>query len=269
MTTHLNKQDELFADYLKTTEQEPEKMKSSIHEDECKHLNWSLESSNKVCEDCGVVIIKEDDDDNIVKYNTDPKRCHARRNEEKGIYKDVEKLGFSDKIVSMANVIYTQVTGGKIYRGNSRKGIIFACIFHAYKLNDNPQSCEQLIEIFGIDRKVGLKGLKFVNLNSPKESKFREYQISTENIICEIMDKFNANDNQKKEAVSIYQKIKNKSSLLNRSRPQSVASGIVRYYIIQQNKDIGIDFFTSRVHLSELTISRIVGEIENIIDLHS
>lgn len=237
----------------------------------CAHTNWSIESANKVCEDCGVVIVKEDDVDgvdlHVVKYNTDPKRCHARRNDEKGIYKDVDKLGFSDKIVSIANSLYEQVTGGKIYRGNSRKGIVFACIFHAYKINQNPQSCEQLIEIFGIERKVGLKGLKFVNLNSPKDSKFRDYQIQTEDIIGEIMDKFNANDTQKQEAIAIYEKIKNKSSLLNRSRPQSVASGIVRYYIVQNNKDINMDFFKSRVHLSELTITRIVLEIENLLDL--
>lgn len=238
--------------------------KRMVLKEECQHTNWSVESTNKVCEDCGIVIMKEEE---AAKYNTDPKRCHARRNEEKGIYRDVEKLGFSDKIVSMANVLYDQVSAGKIYRGNSRKGIVFACIFHAYKLNNNPQSCEQLIEIFGIERKVGLKGLKFVSLNSPKDSKFREFQIGTEDIIREIMDKFNANDAQKQEAVAIYQRIKNKSSLLNRSRPQSVASGIVRYYIVQKNKDISMDFFKTRVHLSDLTITRIVNEIENLLDL--
>jgi len=237
--------------------------------EDCAHVNWSMESFNKICEDCGIVIMKEDDSElnPAVKYNTDPKRCHARRNEEKGIYKDVEKLGFSDKIVSIANAMYEQITQGKIFRGNSRKGIIFACIFHAYKINQNPQSCEQLIEIFGIEKKIGLKGLKFVNLNAPKDSKFRDYQISTEDIIREIMDKFNGNDTQKEEAIGIFHKIHNRSSLLNRSRPQSVASGIVRYYILQKNKDISMDFFKSRVKLSELTITRIVNEIQNIIDL--
>lgn len=229
-----------------------------------------MESFNKICEDCGMMIREDEVEDDlhpVAKYNTDPKRCHARRSEEKGIFKDVDKLGFSDKIVSIANLMYEQVTHGRIFRGNSRKGIIFACIFHAYKINDNPQSCEHLIDIFGIERKIGLKGLKYVNLNAPKESKFRDYQISTEDIIREIMDKFNASDIQKDEAIKIYHKINNRSSLLNRSRPQSVASGVVRYYIIQKNKDISMEFFKSRVKLSELTITRIVAEIENIIDL--
>ena len=260
--------EDFFTEYLKQ-EKQKDLGKEIV---ECAHLNWLMESFNRICEDCGMIIPKDDcpeeeDLTPVAKYNTDPRRCHARRNEEKGIYKDVEKLGFSDKIVSIANIMYEQVTKGKIFRGNSRKGIIFACIFHAYKINENPQSCEQLIEIFGIERRVGLKGLKFVNLNSPKDSKFREYQISTEDIIKEIMDKFNANEQQKQEAIDIFHRIKNKSSLLNRSRPQSVASGVVRYYIIQKNKDIGMDFFKNRVKLSELTITRIVAEIENIIDL--
>lgn len=253
-----------LADYVLQKKKGVEEIKTL----ECRHANWSVEAVNNVCEDCGMVMMK-DDESTPHKYNTDPKRCHARRTEDKGIYKDVDKLGFSDKIVSIANAMYEQVAAGKIYRGNSRKGIVFACIFHAYKINNNPQSCEQLIEIFGIERKVGLKGLKFVNLNSPKDSKFREYQIKTEDVICEIMDKFNATNTQKQEAISIYDKIKNKSSLLNRSRPQSVASGVVRYYIVQKNKDISMDFFKSRVHLSELTIIRVVNEIQNILDLET
>ena len=43
-------------------------------------------------------------------------------------------MGFSDKIISKANKLYDEVTSGNIYRGNSRKAIVFACIFHAYKL---------------------------------------------------------------------------------------------------------------------------------------
>jgi len=256
-----------LSDYVnsKMKDQTPEESS-----DKCTHANWSMESFNKICEDCGVMIRDEENSESlapVAKYNTDPKRCHARRSEEKGIFRDVEKLGFSDKIVSIANMLYEQVTHGRIFRGNSRKGVIFACIFHAYKINNNPQSCEHLIEIFGIERKIGLKGLKYVNLNAPKDSKFRDYQISTEDIIREIMDKFNASDAQKTEAIEIYHKIQNRSSLLNRSRPQSVASGIVRYYIVQKNKDISMEFFKSRVKLSELTISRIVAEIENILDL--
>jgi transcription initiation factor TFIIIB Brf1 subunit/transcription initiation factor TFIIB len=246
-------------------------------EDECLHESLHefvmMDGNQETCESCGMILNKED----IVfdkewryygmmdtKHSKDPNRCHARRSDEKMIFKDVEKLGFSEKIILLANDLYEEVTQGKIYRANSRKGIIFACVFHAYKISGSPQSCEQLIEIFGMDRKVGLKGLKFVNLNASKDATFRKFQINTHDLIREIMEKFHGTEIQKTEAIDIFEKIKDKSSLINRSRPQSVACGVVRYYINQKNKEISMEYFQSRVGLSEITIQRLVTEIERI-----
>jgi hypothetical protein len=80
------------------------------------------------------------------------------------------------------------------------------------------------------------------------------------------MDKFYATKEQKDEILELYKQIENKSSLLNRSRPQSVASGIVRYYILKTNKNVPMNIFKTKVNLSELTINRIVKEIEKILD---
>lgn len=240
----------------------------------CLHDSVVIEGASTVCVECGMMMNKELSFEKEwryygvmdTKHSSDPNRCNARRSEDKTIFKDVEKLNFSEKIVSFANTIYEQVTQSKIYRGNTRKGIIFACIFHAYKANNNPQSCERLIDIFEIDRKVALKGLKFVNLNAPKDSPFRNFQISTEHLIKEIMQKFHATDAHVQEVLHIYSCIKDKSSLLNRSRPQSVACGLVRFYIARKNPDISMDYFRSKIHLSELTISRIVKEIGRILE---
>ena len=73
------------------------------------------------------------------------------------------------------------------------------------------------------------------------------------------------NKNHKDEVLELYEKIKNKSTVINRSRPQSVASGLVRYYILLKRKDIPMNEFRSKVELSELTINRIVKEIEKIL----
>jgi len=198
------------------------------------------------------------------KHTSDPNRCHARKVVERMIDKDVAQMGFSQKIVMIANQIYEQVTHGKIYRGNSRKGIIFACIFHAYKMTGQPQSCEHLIEVFNMDRKVGLKGLKYVNLNAPKTAAFRNFHIEMQDLIREIMEKFNASEAQKQEAVELFHKVDRRSMLFNRSRPQSVACGVARYYIVQKNKDISMAEFQARVNLSEVTIQRLVNEIRRI-----
>lgn len=264
-------------DLFKTIYCEEDKKRKEDDEREeikCLHQKILLENNNRICENCGELLNKEvcyERDwrfygSHDTKHAQDPNRCHFRKTEEISIFKDVDKMGFSEKIVLYANQLYDEVTQKKIFRGNSRKGIIFACIFHSYKINGVPHSCESLITIFNIDRKIALKGLKYVNLNANKESLFRNYQISAENIIIEIMDKFYATEDQKQDIIQLYHQIKDKSALLNRSRPQSMAAGLVRYFILKHGKNVPMVVFKAKVNLSELTINRIVKEIIRLLD---
>ena len=63
------------------------------------------------------------------------------------------------------------------------------------------------------------------------------------------------------------QNIKNKSSIINRSRPQSVASSLIYFFLckIKGANNVNIKDFVKKVKLSELTINKIVKEIESII----
>ena len=262
----------------KSKDSDPEKSDSDDSKNNectpCLHLNVTNEKGAIECIDCGEEISKKIQHTKEWRYygqsdsrhTSDPNRVQQRKLEERNIYKDVENMGFSDKIISEANTIYFQVTQGKIFRGNSRKAIVFACIFHSYKLSGKPQSHEKLIGIFKLDRKTGLKGLKHVNLHATKDSQIRTTYITPINLVEEIMDKFSATKEQKDEVIKLYHQIKNKSSKLNRSRPQSVASGIVYYWICQKHKDITLKQFTKKVALSELTVSNIAKEISDVID---
>lgn len=260
---------DLFANAMEKYNKE--KKDGEKKEKKCQHLNVDNQNNLSVCVDCGMEINR-----NIVfnkewryygasdtRFNSDPNRCQIRKISDRSIFKDVENLGFSDKIISIADNLYQDVTNGKVFRGNSRKAIVFACIFHAYKLEGKPQSCEQLINIFNLDRKIGLKGLKHVNLNSKQHIKTT--YITPQNLIREIMEKFDATEQQIEEVNNLYSKIRNKSSILNRSRPQSVASGLVRYYILLKGKDISIKEFKQKVKLSELTIEKMAKEIAKIL----
>jgi transcription initiation factor TFIIIB Brf1 subunit/transcription initiation factor TFIIB len=240
----------------------------------CSHNDIIKEKAMLVCRDCGEEVQNDIEYDkewryygqSDTKHNSDPNRVQIRKNEERSIYKDVENLGFSETIVTKANKIYSQVTQGKIFRGNSRKSIVFACIFHAYKTGGKPQSHEKLIKIFNLSRKCGLKGLKYVNLYAPKESDIRTTYITPINLIEEIMMNFSTTIEQKNEVVELYEKIKNKSSKINRSRPLSVACGIIYYWILNKNKDINMKEFSKNVGLSELTINKISKEITEILE---
>lgn len=247
----------------------------SVFSASCEHENLTEERNITICMDCGEEIqsrINHDKEwrqygqDTLNKNPADPARGQKRKVEERSIFKDVETLGFSEKIVAKANKIYSQVTKGKIFRGNSRKAIVFACIFHAYKMEKKPQSHDKLIKIFNLNRKTGLRGLKFVNLYAPKDSKIRTTYIGPSDIVAEVMETFSATEEQKEEVFQLYEQIRNKSSRLNRSRPLSVGAGLVYYWIKTKKKDITLKEFAKKVSLSELTINKIAKEISEVID---
>tara|TARA_Y100000591_G_scaffold72454_1_gene60230 strand:- start:420 stop:1208 length:789 start_codon:yes stop_codon:yes gene_type:complete len=239
---------------------------------DCTH---SIDFETKCCTLCGLQL------DNEILYNNEHKtynnnnnnrkfnnsnRCHLRKSDEKNIFKDVSNLNIPDNVIQEANTIYQNVVKDQIYRGNTRKAIIFACIFYAYKNINRPQTCDSLIHLFNIDRREGLKGLKIVNLNSNNTTISKTNYITPQNIITEFMNNLSASKEDIQNVINLYDRIHKKSEIINRARPQSVASGLIRYYIIKHNKNISIADFISIVHISELTINRMVKEISRILD---
>ena len=232
----------------------------------CAHRNVTREEGCTFCKECGVELPDSSQKDGMGRKNRlEPNRCQIRKQDEKGIYRDVERMGFTENIVRSANRIFTDTTKGQIYRGNSRKAIIFACVFHAFKIAGKPQSCDSLIEMFKLERKVGLKGLKIVGLQAPKDSQIRNSHITPCDLIREIMKKFEASHEQVTEVEALYRRTENRSSILNRCRPQSVAAGLTYYYIRREQKEIPIREFVNRVNLSELTVIKIAKEIASVL----
>ena len=252
---------------IKTTTNNPN------NDSHCKHSNVSNENGVVLCMDCGEEIERTIFHDKEWRYygqndgkrGGDPNRVQIRKSEDRNIFKDVETMGFSEKIVTAANDLYYQVTKGKIFRGNSRKSIVFACIFHAYKMSDKPQTHETLIKTFNLTKRTGLKGLKHVNLNAPKDSRIHTTYITPVNLIQDLMDKFEATVTQKTQSIDIYHRTKNKSSKLNRARPQSVSAGVTYYWICREKIDITLKDFSKHADLSPLTINKIANEVANIL----
>jgi len=195
------------------------------------------------------------------KRSSDRNRVQIRKSEERNINKDVENMGFSQTIVNMANELYSQVTKGQIYRGTSRRAIVFACIFHAYKLADKHQMPKNLMQIFNLSKKSSLKGMKTVNVNAPKDSKIHTTFITPVHLISDIMEKFKCTPDQKKEVVNLYRRTKNRSSKLNRARPQSVASALIFYWVCLKKLNITLKEFAKKADLSELTINKNAKEV--------
>ncbi len=253
-----------------------EKHENNIHtcNENCLHTELSKDNGFLTCILCGEVITPNITHDKEWRYYgvgdnkrmSDPNRVQIRKNEERNISKDVENMGFSETIISKADNLYNQVTKGQIYRGNSRKAIVFACIFHAYKISGKHQTPETLIKLFNLNRKNGLRGLKIVNVHAPKDSQIHQLYITPKHLVKDIMEKFKATDSQIDEVAELYDKIKNKSSKLNRSRPQSVAAALTYYWICKKNIPICLKEFAKQADLSELTISKNAKEVALVLD---
>lgn len=238
----------------------------------CTHENIITENGTMVCIDCGLETVNEEEDSewkyygiNDTKYSIDPTQCYIRKVKDKSIYQDVQNLDISDNVIDIASNIYDTVCLGKVHRGSFRRAIIFAVIFHAYKLNETPKSCEYLIKEFKIKRKDALKGLKFVNENAPKNSPLRNLYITPEHLIREFAKNFQVSQDKCNELIQLYRYLKGKSTIFNRSRPQSVASGVIWYWIQVHDKPITMKEFSKKIGLSELTITKISKEIGKLL----
>jgi len=238
----------------------------------CEHTSRIEEDGLNICIDCGEELERRITHDKEWRYygltrSSDPNRAHARKLEDKNIHKDVMGMDFSQQVVTKADEFYSTVTNGKIYRGGSRKSIVFACVYHAYKSMGNPKTPESLIPVFGISRKDGLKGLKMVNINIPHDSDIHNTQLSLENIIKDMMSRFTDDPAHTNEVILLYKRTDNRSSKLNRARPQSVAAALIYLWITKKNININIDDFARLSNLSQLTIHKNMKELNRILQI--
>jgi transcription initiation factor TFIIIB Brf1 subunit/transcription initiation factor TFIIB len=237
----------------------------------CNHEDTIFEDNIQICVNCGLKLCEEFNlnpewrfyGENDNKNASDPNRCQYRKIPDKGIRKDLENLNIPSNVIEIADILYNDITKGDIKRSNLRKGIIFACVFQAYKILNKPQTPDVLQTKFNINRKNMSKGLTYFWLRS--ENKNKEY-ITAEHFIPKICEKFNIKDNHIKCLLELYKKIADKSSILNRSNPQSVSSALVYYYLKKLNVDISASTFGESVNLSEVTILNKANEIDEVLN---
>lgn len=245
-------------------------------ENNCDHKDTIIDNNIEICIQCGTelqdkVISSENEihyyGGNDTKTFKDPSRVYFRKSEIKNIYKDLDKYNLPISIKEKTNKLYLQITNGKIYRGDIRIGIIFACVFHIYKDINISKTKDELNQIFNIESRVITKGLKlFSQLKALNGEKVISPSIQTENYIASIMEKFNSNKEHIDKVKKLYEKIKNKSSEINSSKPHSVCCALVYYYCRKINKELNISDFSKIVKLNGLTIKKLSKIIENILE---
>ena len=262
-----------FALYKKLLK--PSSKKKDINVNEClkgkKHI-FQRNVNCISCIHCGMISSEILDDSNWVTNNSfENTRCQQRLKLKSSIHKEVKHLNFDENIVELANEIYQDVIVNvhdkkkQIFRGKKRKAIIFSCIMHAFKLNKKQQNYETIMKLFNISKKFGLFGMRYLNMFISKKYKSTEsHYVTPTHVIDIVMNNMNATESQKQEVFRMYDFVKDKSCKLNRSRPSSVANAIVYFWMKKKKIKINTNEFSNVFNMSELTINKLMKEIERI-----
>jgi hypothetical protein len=256
----------------------------------CTHSETSFVDSNEICSLCGIIVNKNLSSEQDLSYdglcdvkNKDPTRSHKRKTGDRTLFKDVDGKNFPDVIIQSANNKYQQIINKNIYRGAKRKAIIVACLHFAYLEKGESRITTELGKLFGIQRRDIKDGLQKYYETFPDET--NKY-IKPINLIPQIMIKSHIPYEYQNKIKKLCSYLENKSELLNRSTPQSVAASIVYLYLcLNTSKDnldksksapsgaisllekLGLDKFkfAEMVNLSDITITKLGKESQKII----
>jgi hypothetical protein len=245
----------------KTEKAKKEKKEKCLH---CRTEEWG---SSVVCTNCSSIVQTQCFAAEWTRDNHSSVHSHHQRRATqcKGIHKDVACFNIPPHIVNKANEMYLNVVQHETKRGDGRKGIICACLQNAYKEESMPVTMKQLSALFGIKQKYMYKGfLKF----STMYGNLSEQVITAYDLIPKRAELFNLNDDDVMNIRKIHDAVVDKSSVLKRSEPQSLASGLVYFYLVLNGWDITRKACASTVELSEITIQKIAKLVAKILGVN-
>lgn len=272
-------------------------------DDECSHLDFSVENGEHICSDCGKLIdhISLEKDwryygasDN--RANSDPARCHQKKDNSASILSILQTKNLSTASCEMAQKWYQGIVEfitkknkkTAIYRGGNRIAIAAACVYYT-KINEGDyMTWEDIMKMFNIKKKKFTRGTKIFTDVYPD---YREVCIKPEHLIKKLLRRMevqdhsdnieshsNTNNNSTHNngthvssihtdnIIKLSRELYLKCDVVTNSKPNSVAAAIIYIYFKKVNEDIVKNGFASRVGLSEATITNLVKDITAGVD---
>ena len=242
----------------------------------CPHENTYQDNNGLyVCRDCNMEIEVLDfepewrfygSSDN--RFSKNPERCHRSRDNDRGISKVFTELDIEvpEVIISQVEKKYKLVVGNDTVRGNRRKAIIAACLFHSYKEFGEYRTSDYIRDLFNISRKQMSGGITKYYDTFPGA---RTIETRPEDLIRWILLRAGVSQEHYRKIVQICRYLENSSRLLKRSSPQSVASAVVYFYLClnpEYKSQLGLtkNTFAEKALLSYITVTKLVKEAAEI-----
>lgn len=245
---------------------------------DCEHTIIS-ENGLLLCKFCAKIIGKEIDhrpDNKFYSSHDNKRHGNTGRYQERKIistcirFDDVANLNISNKVISKADEIYKVAANKQIFRGKTRRGLIFACVYYAYILSGNKQPYENLRKLFGLDiqaARTGVKSLLIATVQYPEYTKVPNDP--NFDLVAETLTKINKyNIENVKYIIDIYYtKIQNRTEELSRPRIDSVIISLIYYWLVHEKCEVvDVKKFAELVEISKETIKKIYGSIIKVLN---
>jgi transcription initiation factor TFIIIB Brf1 subunit/transcription initiation factor TFIIB len=213
------------------------------------------------CLDCGEELYKTTSHE---RRFGDETRVSYRRQVERGIRNDVRDLNFADIVVTKADSLYQQFTGGSFYRGRKRRSTIFACFYYAYRMLGIPQDYKSLLTDFRISSRHGYFGIKYMGVNNPDRVTLFDEDLTHFVYTQRLVRHLGLSEEDFDSLVRLRHLTHNRSSVLNKARPQSLAAGLVLYLLkkrTERQRKVDISRSERVSEVTAVTIKKVEREV--------
>lgn len=195
-----------------------------------------------------------------VHHTPKPRKIRQR----KSIYDTLVKYDLPDNICVKADQIFQQMTAC-VHRGNVRKQLFYYCSYHAYRELEQPVDIIDLANMFSL---TASQAQHSHSLFSPIQTGYQPKNITlmcpTE-MIPGLCKRLLIPDEYISDIIEFTKNIMNKAPSLKQESPQSIAAGILKYYIISNGFELEkMNEFQKIVGRSNVTIDQRVKEISMI-----
>lgn len=165
---------------------------------------------------------------------------------DKSILTDMERMPFTDDIKRRADAIYRQMNCGT-HRGKKRLCLIFKCVYEAHKELNIPVIPKDIAKIVGITKgEMSQASSMFSESRTGYKVVSKKY--TPQDFLPEFARKIELSEDGIEGVMEIAGDIINKYPELSEKYPDTVAAGILRYYLL-------INGFTKQItYLSEVTL---------------
>ena len=226
---------------------------------ECTHTKVTVDKGEVSCSDCGTILSNVTFED---KQYGNAAQNHYRANHIKGIHNDVVNLNIPIEIENFANDMYLNIVRNVTQKGDNRKGIICSCLKYAYMYHKVPMTMHKLTELMRVKQRHIYKGTRMVSEMYPE---LTSSTLTAYDLIPEYAGLFSLNNTDIEKIQRLSNTVIPKSTVLKRSKPQSVAAGLIYFYITLNKMGFTKAYCSKTIGVSEITLQKIA---KTIVDIH-